>query len=432
MESISQHDAKMVLRSLGTSGQPPRWGARFINAGTDQFLQHLKFEYLEDHCAPFEGMDGGGACKWVEADYGNGKTQFLRCVQEMAWEMNYLTAYVELSQDECPLDRSDRVFAAVARAIQARPLEFSDVDRSKGLDVALSQLLDRTFDGVLTGTTTDESQQQQAHLWVETLADTPVESTALRTAITHYLKALLENNSEHARIAAMYLRGENLPAAELKKIGVYDKLDKSKGFLMLRTLCQFVQRSGLATGVILLFDEARRTLSLMSTKGRMVACENLLSVINKCNSGDLPGTLFMYAVLPVFFTNFATIYPALQQRCGPATRIPLNHLKGVKEVDLLKQIGSKITAIFGSAYEEFPSDDDHLPKNLHLVADAVLRDSMGTGSRRLLVKSWVQLLNDVRINGMRKLTPDEADALITGASEDLSAAEVADVEAEGE
>ncbi len=46
-----------------------------------------------------------GVCKWVVANYGNGKTQFLRCLQELAWNMGYVTAFVELSQDECPLDR---------------------------------------------------------------------------------------------------------------------------------------------------------------------------------------------------------------------------------------------------------------------------------------------------------------------------------------
>jgi hypothetical protein len=431
MPKISQRDAKMVLRSLGTSGQPPRWGARLINVGTDQFLRDLHLEYLEDHCAPFEGMDGGGACKWVEADYGNGKTQFLRCVQEMSWDLDYLTAYVELSQHECPLDRTDRVYGAVARAIQARPIEVSDVDRSKGLDVALSQLLDRKFAGVLTGMP-DESQRQQAHLWVESLADTPVESTAFRTAVVQYLTALLDGNSENAKIAGTYLRGENIPAAELRKIGVYERLDQANGFLMLRSLCQLVQRSGLATGVVLLFDEARRTLSLMSTRARQVACENLLSVINKCNNGDLPGTLFLYAVMPEFFTNFATHYPALQQRCGPATRVPLNHLKGIKETDLLHQIGSKITEIFRAAYEDFPPEEERLTKTLDLVADAVVRDTMGSGTRRLLVKCWVQLLNDIRSNGIRELTKDDVESLIAGASEDLSASEVAEVEAEGE
>ena len=65
MQPISQRDAKAVIRSLGTSGQPPKFGARLINVGTEQFLRHLEEEYLKDHCLPIDGRDGGGTCKWV-------------------------------------------------------------------------------------------------------------------------------------------------------------------------------------------------------------------------------------------------------------------------------------------------------------------------------------------------------------------------------
>ena len=431
MSAISQRDAKLVLRSLGTSGQPPRSGALLINVGTEPLLNRLKIEFLEDHCAPFEGLDGGGACKWIEADYGNGKTQFLRCVREIAWEQDYVTAYVELSQDECPLDRPDRVYGAVARAMQARPQEITDVDRSYGLDNVLAQLVDRKFPGVLTGMP-DDTLRDQALEWVMDLQNTPVESTAFVTATVKYLAALLSGDEDGARIARMYLRGEPLPAAELKQIGVYEKLDKSSGFRVMRSMSQLIQRSGLAKGVVLLFDEARRTLSLMSTKAQKVACENLLSVINRCNSGELPGTLFLYAVMPEFFTNFATNYPALQQRCGPSTRINLNHLQGIKELDLLQSIGRKIADIFRLAYEDFPEDDETLEHNLPLVATAAIRDTGGTGTRRIMVRTWVQLLNDCRLDNPRKLTPDEVEAMVSGASEQLREVEAEVVEQEGE
>ena len=431
MEEISQRDAKLVLRGLGTSGQPPKWGARLINVGTEPFLRRLRMEYLEEHCAPFEGQPGGGACKWVEADYGNGKTQFLRCVQEMAWEHGYVTAFVELSQDECPLDRSDRVFGAIARALQPEPNTNTDVDFNKGLDAVLSQLLDRKFPGVLSGMPDDELIAE-ALQWIQGLRDVPIESTSLGMAATQYLSGQLDGDEEAVRISRAYLRGEDLPAAERKQIQVYEKLDKASGFRLLRSMTQLIQHSGLAAGVVILFDEARRTLSLMSAKARKHACENLLSVINRCNSGELPGTLFLYAVMPEFFTNFATNYPALQQRCGQATRINLNHLHGVKEHDLLQDIGKKITRLFCSAYDGFPCDAESLSPSLRLVAAAAIRASGGTGTRRLLVRSWVQHLKDVHIDGARDLSEEDAEQLVNDSSEQLGEAERASVEQDGE
>ncbi|MBM4092901.1 MAG: hypothetical protein FJ276_26360 [Planctomycetes bacterium] len=431
MIDVNPRNAKFVLQSLKESGQPPKWGASLINVGTDRLLRQLTQEYLKDHCAPIEDLDGGGACKWIEADYGNGKTQFLRCVQENAWQENYVTAFVELSQDECPLDRPDKIFGAVARAIQATPLDIPDVDRCRGLDIALEQLIERRFPGVLTGMP-DDTLRDQVIEWLNGIKSLPVESTSLLTAAVRHIVALLEGDNETVEITRLYLRGEPLPAANLKRAGIFEKLDKSNGFRMLRTVCQLVQRSGLATGVVLLFDEARRTLSLMSTKAQKVACENLLSVINRCNSGEFPGTLFLYAVMPEFFTNFATNYPALQQRCGASTRLNLNSLQGIKEADLLEKIGFKITSVFKIIHQHFDVDEDVLQHNLNVLATETIRNTGGTGTRRLMVRSCVQHLNNMLTDGVATLNQDGAQALVGGMSEELRSSERAEVEAEGE
>lgn len=434
LEKLDRRTASQIVHSLAESGQPPKLGASFLNVGTEPFLRRLRGDYLELHLTAFEGSDGGGACKWIEADYGNGKTQFLRCTQEQAWELNYVTAFVELSQDECPLDRPERVYAAVARSVQAQPLTAADVDRGRGLDVALQQLLDRMFPGVLSGMPT-EDVRGQALMWVEgTLANTPVESTSFARAASQLLAGRLKGEEEKARVAAGYLRGDPLPAAELKTIGVYEKLDKSTGFRLLRSMCQLLQRAGLAAGTVLLFDEARRSLSLMSSKAQKVACENLLSIINRCNSGELPGTLFLYAVMPEFFTDFATAYPALQQRCGPGTRIGLNSLQNLKELDLLVLIGRRILDVFRIAYADAPADAnaDVLEKNLSLVAEQVLRQTMGSGTRRLMVKSWVQVLQQSREEGVSILSADQVDQLMQGARQQLESADAETLVAKGE
>jgi hypothetical protein len=101
-DALDSRTASRIIHSLAESGQPPKLGASYLNVGTDSIIRRLRTDYLEDLLTSFEGQDGQGACKWVEANYGNGKTQFLRCTQEEAWNLNYVTAFVELSQDECP------------------------------------------------------------------------------------------------------------------------------------------------------------------------------------------------------------------------------------------------------------------------------------------------------------------------------------------
>jgi len=432
-DSLDRRTASRIIHSLAESGQPPKLGASYLNVGTDRIIQRLLSDYLDDLMTPYEGQDGGGACKWIEANYGNGKTQFLRCMQEESWHRSYVTAFVELSQDECPLDRPDKVYSAVARSIQANPLTPADVDRGRGIDVMLQQLLDRKFEGVLSGNP-NEDLKSQAVAWVESsLSATPVESTGFRTSVVQFLLGKLNGNSDQANVAAVFLRGEPHATKELQEIGLYEKLDKSSGFRFLRSLCQILQRSELAAGTVLLFDEARRSLSLMSSKAQKVACENLLTVINRCNSGELPGTLFLYAVMPEFFSEFATAYPALQQRCGPGTRIDLEDLQGIKEIDLLEMIGKKITEIFGVAYDDAPQDAEVLATNLRCIAEQALRQTMvGSGTRRLLVSSWVRALQMFRENGLHALSSDDAEMVIQGAKQLLEASETNAVVAEGE
>ena len=433
LETLDRRSATRIIQSLGESGQPPKLGASYLNAGTEPIITRLSSDYLEDLLLPYEGQDGGGACKWVEANYGNGKTQFLRCIQEVAWNLDYVTAFVELSQDECPLDRPDRVYGAVARSIQAKPLAPADIDRGRGIDVAFQQLLDRKFQGVLSGSP-NEDLRAQAVAWIETsLAATPVESTAFRTAVVQFLLAKVNGDAYRASLSAVYLRGEPHSAKELKEIGIYEKLDKSSGFRFLRSLCQLLQRSELAAGTALLFDEARRSLSLMSSKAQKIACENLLTVINRCNSGDLPGTLFLYAVMPEFFTEFATAYPALQQRCGPGTRINLEVLQGIKELDLLEMIGHRITEVFRAAFQDAPGESDTLSKNLRCIAEQALRETMvGSGTRRLLVGTWVRALHQFRESGIQPLSEEDANRLMEGVKQQLDASEAEAVASEGE
>lgn len=432
LDKLNPRLASRIIQGLAESGQPPKIGASYLNAGTDDIICRLRTDYLEDLLTSFDGQDGNGACKWVEANYGNGKTQFLRCFQEEAWKLKYVTAFVELSQDECPLDHPERVYGAIARSIQACPHELSDIDRGRGIDMALQQLLDRKFNGVLSGSPNDDLKEQAVD-WVETsLASTPTESTGFRSASTQHLLAKLRGDVDKAALTATFLRGEPCPAPKLKEIGIYEKLDKSTGFRFLRSLCQLLQRAELATGTILLFDEARRSLSLMSSKAQKIACENLLTVINRCNSGDLPGTMFLYAVMPEFFSEFVTAYPALQQRCGPGTRINLEKLP-LKEIDLLEQMGRKISEVFRIAYEDAPVDGDVLTKNLRSVAEHARKATLvGSGTRRLFVGTWVRALQQFRAEGAQPLSEEGVLRLMEGARQELAASFEEAVANEGE
>ena len=108
-------------------------------------------------------------------------------MQEQSWKLNYVTAHVELSHEECPFDRPERVFAAVARKLQASPTGPADVDRSLGFDQVLCQLFDRRFEGVLTGMAQSEDLIKNARQFATELKLIPAESSALLNAASVHL-----------------------------------------------------------------------------------------------------------------------------------------------------------------------------------------------------------------------------------------------------
>ena len=451
MEQDSQSEsrivAKEVIESLRASGQPPKLGARWINVGTDKLLGQIVSDFLEDQCIRDAGRDGGAWCRWIEGDYGNGKTQFLRCVRELAWDRGFVVAFVELDHKTSPLDDMRTVFAAVARALQAPPSSSAEVDRDKGFDTVLTSLLDKKFPGLLTGMT-DEGLKKVALDWIDqSFRRTPVEIKPIAQAAAKFLRAIIEGDSATEDLTRVFLRGGDVPSARLNKIDIFfKKFDKSNALDVLKSVTQLLQRSGLATGTIILFDEARRTLSLMSMRGRKEACENLVSIINACHQNGFPGTMFLYAVMPEFFTDFAIQYPALQQRCGDATRININRFdkkdkkdeKGEEhdELKVLADIADKIRHVYCTAYELTSlSDGDQsaLANAFSQLAQSALRDSMGAGARRLLVRTTVAYLDRFREDGkLAELTAVAADSMSKQCGEELNTSAANSQSSDGE
>ncbi len=157
-----------------------------------------------------------------------------------------------------------------------------------------------------------------------------------------------------------------------------------------------------------------------------------VSVINHCNNGSFPGTMFLYAVMPEFFTDFATQYVPLQQRCGASTRIRLNSLHGLTESELLRQIGQKVVEIYSVAYDFMPEDPAVVDGNLKVLAATCIQRSMETGARRAMVKICVQMLNEARENGLTALTAQTAERLMEGVREDVREQDAKQVDTEGE
>ncbi|MFN8467200.1 MAG: BREX system ATP-binding domain-containing protein [Caldilineaceae bacterium] len=415
--------ARQIVETLGQSGTPVSKGVSFYNAGNESLLNAIDTHYLGSYLA-----DGGAVFKLVVGDYGAGKSHFLYCVRDRAWQRNFAVSKVDLSPKESPYDDQRRVYAAVASALIWHELGGLGEDE-QGLARFLEGTLRRLVapNGLDLG---DEGAEDlpEVRALLQTLASTPVDSLSFHKAVQGYLSALLRSQTRRLEALERWLHGEEVSPEDmrdLRTIGVTEKINKNNAFKMLRSLCQAVRSLGY-TGLALLFDEGDRMLSI-GGKAEKTATDNLREVIDRCRE-DLPGALFMYAVPPDFLNTVVPKYPALQQRVQAANyfsrsnpfspQIDLEHLD-IPDEELLEQIGYRLLPIFELAYS-VKLNQALQTANIHALSAAARNAFLAISHRRLFVKTLVTEWYRQKEEGEVQLTQAVAEALIRGQSDALN------------
>lgn len=416
--------ARQIVEVLGQSGTPLSKGVSYYNVGNESLLNTIDSHYLGSYLA-----DGGAAFKLVVGDYGSGKSHFLYCVRDRAWQRNLAVSKVDLSPKESPYDDQRRVYAAVASSIIWHELgELGEDERG------LNRFLEGTLRRIVHPRGLDladpgASEIAEVRALLQTLEMTPIDSLSFHKAVQGYLAALLRDQELRLESLGRWLHGEEVSPEDmrdLRSIGVTEKITKNNAFKMLRSLCQVVRALGY-TGLALLFDEGDRMLSV-GGRSEKVATDNLREVIDRCRE-DLPGALFMYAVPPVFIHDVVPKYPALQQRIQTpnyfsrsnpfSPQINLDRLD-IPDEELLIQVGYRLLAIFEVAFG-VKLDAEVQARNIATLSQAARESYLAISHRRLFVKALVTEWYRQKEEGQHDLSGEYATAAIRGQSEELSA-----------
>ncbi|HEU5060129.1 MAG TPA: BREX system ATP-binding domain-containing protein [Kofleriaceae bacterium] len=334
-------------------------------------------------------------------------------MRHLAWRRNLLAAFITISPRETPMNKPISVYRAVAHQLE-RGRDGDKSDPVRGIDDVLRRLAEdqREVEGA-----------EAALRWVDTrLARAPIVRHSFRDAAAGFLRAVIEGREDSARRLGAWLRGEALPIAEAKAEGVYEVPSNENGFALLRSLVQAVERLGFA-GTALLLDEAERRMSVdgKPTKSQNETIDHLRELVDLCGRSELPRALVMYAVTPAFVQNVLPTYPALQQRLGwpiqylssHNPKAPLIDLEALdlEPVRLLTEVGARLAAVARNAYDWQP-DKAVITRNLNLLARTVTDEQLEVSHRRLFVKIWIRLLDELRLGGERDLAGDEIRALV--------------------
>jgi succinate dehydrogenase flavin-adding protein (antitoxin of CptAB toxin-antitoxin module) len=311
-----------------------------------------------------------------------GETHFLYSIRELAWKYGYITSYIVLRQEETPFHRLDLVYKSVVEnLVYSQPAEkLLSSDYDKGIEAVIKKWYTEKYNEI-SKKVGKINLDEELRAYVNSLK--PYDCISFRNAVKEAFLALLDKHDEDFYLILQWLKGENPPKNKLKKFNIFEKIDKSTAFRMLRSLVQWLSDIGYS-GLIVLMDEAEPTSS-MSSRQRSTLVNNLRELIDECGQASFGRTMWFYAAPDEnFLEGRASIYEALRQRVSTVFDAKLNPT-GVKiylekipmePIAHLKEIGEKLAKIYEIAYGEF-KDKKSLDETIENIAKAAYGEKAG-------------------------------------------------------
>ncbi|MBE0433241.1 DUF2791 family P-loop domain-containing protein [candidate division WOR-3 bacterium] len=415
-DGLDPNLAKAIIHKLGSFGTPPEFGIEHFSVGVENYLRVIEDEYLKGIL-----KFNLSSFKLITGNYGGGKTHFLYLVRDIGWRNNYVTSYVTLSPTECPFDRLELVYKKVVQNLRTPVSDrLWDQPWDLGIDVLLKHWVGTVSEG---GNILSQIRSY--------------ESSSFTNGVKAAVMNLLADNEEGFQEVVQWLKGEELPRELRLSYRISERIDRSNAFRMLRSLVQFVNSIGYA-GLLLLFDEAERGMSISSARDKRRALDNLRQLIDECGNARLPGAMFFYAIPDenLLLEGSGGVYEALKQRLRSSfTRINPMGVKinmediGTNTRDFLGELGARLAAIFEAAYEcrLEPGRRNESLKNM--VETALEFQTLDVSYRRIFVVGVIEIFHRLKAQ-TAAISKEEAREIFRSKVRMLTEAERAEVESE--
>ena len=413
---IDQTLARIMINTIGGYGTPPEFGIEYYTVGLEPYLKVLEDDYFN-----FSGRQSISTFKLIVGNYGGGKTHFLYSIRDLAWKYNYATSYVSLSATECPFDRLELVYKKIVSNI-CTPL--TEKDMLGVYEIGIEALLRKWY-----------NQVREERDFISLIKG--LESISYANCIKGALSNLVADDEDGFLSLIQWLKGEDI-ARELKlRYRISERIDRTSAFRMLRSLIQFINTIGYS-GVIFLFDEAERGMSISSARDKRRALDNLRQIVDECGNSRLPGAMFFYAVPDenLLLEGTGGVYEALRQRLRSSftkinpvgVKIDLEKIEVAPE-DFLLRLGEKLARIFESAYD-FEFDQNVLSKSIKNIAGSALEMQMlDISYRRIFVVGMIEAFQQIR-NFKTVVDKDTAREILKTRTKELLEREKEEVERE--
>lgn len=376
IEQLKPFQARAIIESLRKGLVPTEYVA-FFTVGRQNWLRFIE-EDLDAFIA-----EGGGKVRFINGDYGDGKTHFMSIIRQLALQKQFASSFVVLTRD-IPIHKFELIYQEVVSQLRGqfdgigiRSLVQEWIEKQKKIDVDRETLLqslrqvpklDINFVSALMG-----------------LLDEPAENE------------LPEVTSSSQELLYQWLEGKKVPRKDLKKFSIFETLNKSTAKTFLQSLISFLKFTG-HKGLILLLDELETVLA-QGTSIRSAAYENIRLLMDNAEHSEYL-QLFFSLIPDVFLSEKGfKSYDALWSRVRSAgdsealnyrgTIIDL-HKTPLKRQELI-DLGICLRKIHEISYRW--EARDIISENL--IADMCIKqEEMGILSEvRLFIKQMIRFLD---------------------------------------
>jgi hypothetical protein len=252
IEQLKPFQARAIIESLRKGLTPTEYVA-FFTVGRQNWLRFVE-EDLDGFIA-----EGGGKVRFVNGDYGDGKTHFMSVIRQLALQKQFASSFVVLTRD-IPIHKFELVYQEVVLQLRGR------------------------FDGVGVRSLVQQWIEKQKRVDVdrETLFQSLRQVPKLDINFVNALMGLLripaeneplEETATTQELLYQWLEGKKIPKKNLTKFHIFEVLSKSNSKTFLQSLISFLKLTG-HKGLILLLDELETVLA-QGTSIRSAAYENI-------------------------------------------------------------------------------------------------------------------------------------------------------------
>jgi BREX system ATP-binding protein BrxC/D len=268
IEQLKPFQARAIIEGL-RKGVVPTEYVSFFTVGRQNWLKFVE-EDLDYFIA-----EGGGKVRFINGDYGDGKTHFMSLIQQLALQKNFASSFVVLTR-EIPIHKFEIVYQNIVSQLRGN-------FEGMGIRPLIQQWI---------------NEQKNSDCNLEEISTSLRQINGMDLSFANALFGLLQLDPAHAEeekeLLYQWFEGKKVSKKDLKKFYVFETLNKTNSKQFLQSLVTFLKLTK-HKGLVLLLDELETVLA-QGVSIRNAAYENVRLLMD--NAENVPHLQLFFSLIP--------------------------------------------------------------------------------------------------------------------------------------